>query len=167
MVQNKYNDNLPSLFSLFSYNSSTPAQKNPPNWRVHHPLYAKKNKNHLPQNVCFQIMKENMFTSFFLYFAHVASIRNPPTPLTELIWSQNPSLSCFLSKKTYSHWHLGISYCVIRERLHSPICQRGIERLKWKVIVLCSQPHHNIFNAQSGHTNSKKTSTSQKSYCSL
>ena len=44
-------------------------------------------------------MKENMITRFFFYFAHIASIRNPPTPPFESILSQILAQVAFQAKK--------------------------------------------------------------------
>ena len=46
-------------------------------------------------------MKKNMITRFFFFFAHVTSIRNPPTP-PELNQGQNSSLGWFPSKEANS-----------------------------------------------------------------
>ena len=120
-------EQLPNLFPFFANKGATSTQEHSSHKRVHHPLYIKKRKNQLLQNASFRIVKKNMITCFFFCFAHIAPVRHPPTPLSELILSQYLNLSCFPSKKASSYKSRRVPNYTMRERLCSPTCQGGVE----------------------------------------
>ena len=101
-AQNIHNKAAFQAFFLF-LPTKDPTQKDLSNWTTHQPLNAKKCKDQLPQQTSFRTIDENMVTSFFFFLTQVTSIRNPPTPLFELIQSQNLGPSCFPSKEANSH----------------------------------------------------------------
>ena len=115
---------------------------------MHHPLYSKQGKNQLPQNACFNAMKEDVITLFFFFFTHVASVGKPPLPPSELIQDQNPGPSCLPSKEANSHRSPRIPNNAMRERCRSPIHQEGVIRFHREVTILWSQPHYSILRIQ-------------------
>ena len=92
-------------------------------------------------------MKKNMITRFFFLFAYVTSIRHLPSPLFELIQSQNLSLSCLPSKVIDSNKGLGVPDYTMRERIRSPTSQGGVERLNRKNTTLCINTPQNPQNS--------------------
>ena len=114
-------------FFLFLPTKEPPQLKSTPLTKECITLYIKKRKNQLLQNASFRIVKKNMITCFFFCFAHIAPVRHPPTPLSELILSQYLNLSCFPSKKASSYKSRRVPNYTMRERLCSPTCQGGVE----------------------------------------
>ena len=87
-----------------------------------------------------------MITHFFFFFPHVESIRHLPTPLFELILSQNLYPSCLPRKEANSNRSPRISNCTMRERCCSPTSQ-GVG-LNWKNTIFCIHPHQYVHKIQ-------------------
>ena len=68
-------------------------------------------------------MKKTMITRLFFSFAHVASIKHLPTPLSKLILSQNLDPSCLPSKEADSKKSPKVPNYTMREKICSPLAK--------------------------------------------